>query len=261
MFSWDFFVTHIFNLGPFYINALIITISLAVIGQIVGILIGGLLTIARLSHSRFLSGIAFVYTWFFRGVPELVLLVLFFSGFAAAGLFRFQDFTILGITFLASFQAAIVAIGLREGAYMGEIIRTGVLSVRTRQIEAARSLGLPPRKVLRHVTLPQAMRVIVPPFGNDFNVMLKVTSLASVIGVPELFLVTQTFASATFRTFELFFGLAINYLILTTVWSIIQSIIEERLQRHEPNAKNISLFQSILNKLRGTSSDLNPKVS
>jgi polar amino acid transport system permease protein len=252
MFDWHFFWTHIFHLSPAYLSALVTTIVLAVVGQIIGIIIGGFICLGRLSKSGILNPAAAIYTWFFRGVPELVLMVLLFSGVAAAGFFRFSDFTLAGITVSASLQAAIVAIGLREGAYMGEIIRNGVQSVRKGQIEASRALGMPPRKVLWKIVVPQAMRVIVPPFGNDFNVMLKVTTLASVIGVPELFLTTQTFASATFRNFELFIGLAINYLLLTTAWSIIQSLIEARLRRHEAASGQLSLLKTIQAHLTGS---------
>lgn len=253
MFSWQFFIAHIFNLSPNYVSALITTVVLAVVGQLIGIVIGSVICLARLSQSRVMSSLASIYTWFFRGVPELVLMVLLFSGVAAAGFFRFTDFHLLGLTVGASLQAALVAIGLREGAYMGEIIRTGIQSVRKGQIEAARSLGMSPWKVLWKISVPQAMRVIVPPFGNDFNVMLKVTSLASVIGVPELFLTTQTYATVTFRNFALFLGLAINYLLLTTAWSIIQSVIEVRLQRHESQGhKPSSLFHSIRTHLIGS---------
>lgn len=252
MFDWDFFLSHVFSLSPAYGAALLTTIGLAIVGQVLGVIIGGLVCMGRLSKSRIFRYAAAIYTWFFRGVPELVLMVILFTGVAAAGLLRFNDFMIGAFTVSASLQAAIIAIGLREGAYMGEIIRNGLQSVRKGQIEAARALGMSPRKVMWKITVPQAMRVIVPPFGNDFNVMLKVTSLASVIGVPELFLTTQTFSAQNFRVFELFIGLAINYLLLTTAWSIIQSLIEARLRRHEVSAGRRTFLQSVQAHLMGT---------
>jgi polar amino acid transport system permease protein len=179
-------------------------------------------------------------------------MVILFTGVAAAGLLRFNDFAVGSFTVSASLQAAIVAIGLREGAYMGEIIRNGLQSVSKGQVEAARALGMSPMRVMWKIIIPQAMRVIVPPFGNDFNVMLKVTSLASVIGVPELFLTTQTFSAENFRVFELFIGLAINYLLLTTAWSVIQSLIEARLRRHESTAGRISFLRTVQAHLIGT---------
>ncbi|HEY5318053.1 MAG TPA: amino acid ABC transporter permease, partial [Solirubrobacteraceae bacterium] len=102
-------------------------------------------------------------------------------------------------------------------------------SVDRGQSEAAVSLGMRRRQAMRHVVLPQAMRVVIPPLGNEFNNMLKVTSLLSVIGLQELFLAAQDYNSATFRTFEIFLVVAIYYIVMTTVWSIIQSAIERRL--------------------------------
>lgn len=254
MFDYDFFLNHIFQLSPAYGSALMLTIALAIISQALGIVIGCFISLGRLSRNGAIRSAASIYIWFFRGVPELVLMVLFFSGIAAAGIYRFQDIQLFNLTVTSSFQAAIVAIGLREGAYMGEIIRNGVQAVDSGQVEAARALGMSPVKVLMKIIAPQAMRVIIPPFGNNFNITLKVTSLASVIGVPELFLTTQTFASSTFRNFELFIGLAINYLILTTAWSVIQSAIEVRLRRHEPSASEQTLWRRIQSHLIGTSS-------
>lgn len=252
MFDWKFFLFHIFKLSPTYGAALLTTIGLAIVGQVLGVIIGGLVSMGRLSRSRTFRWAAAIYTWFFRGVPELVLMVILFTGVAAAGLLRFNDFAIGSFTVSASLQAAIVAIGLREGAYMGEIIRNGLQSVSKGQVEAARALGMSPMRVMWKITIPQAMRVIVPPFGNDFNVMLKVTSLASVIGVPELFLTTQTFSAENFRVFELFIGLAINYLLLTTAWSVIQSLIEARLRRHESTAHRTSFLRTVQAHLIGT---------
>jgi polar amino acid transport system permease protein len=251
MFDWKFFLLHVFDLSPAYGAALLTTIGLAIVGQVLGVIIGGLVCMGRLSRSRTLRWAAAIYTWFFRGVPELVLMVILFTGVAAAGLLRFNDFTVGAFTVSASLQAAIVAIGLREGAYMGEIIRNGLQSVNKGQIEAARALGMSPIKVMWKITIPQAMRVIVPPFGNDFNVMLKVTSLASVIGVPELFLTTQTFSAQNFRVFELFIGLAINYLLLTTAWSIIQSLVEARLRRHEVTTGRMTFLRTVQAHLVG----------
>lgn len=251
IFQWDFFWHHLFSLNPNYWGSLGCTISMAVIAQVIGILIGAVISAGRLAKSRWARSLAGFYVWFLRGIPELVLLVLLFTGLSAAGIFRFADIQLGGLTLAGNYQAAIVAFALREGAYMAEIIRTGVQSVDRRQLEAARALGMNRRTILRRITVPQALRVIVPPLGNDFNVMLKVTTLASVIGVQDLLLSTQTFASSNFRVFELFIGLAVNYLILTTAWSIVQSIIETKLSAYEsqPGARN--LLQRVRSHLTG----------
>jgi len=241
IFQWHFFWQHLFSLNPNYWGSLGCTISMAVIAQVLGILIGAVISVGRLAKARWARSLAGFYVWFLRGIPELVLLVLLFTGLSAAGIFRFADISLGGLTIAGNYQAAIVAFALREGAYMAEIIRTGVQSVDRRQLEAARALGMDRQTILRRIIVPQALRVIVPPLGNDFNVMLKVTTLASVIGVQDLLLSTQTFASSNFRVFELFIGLAINYLVLTTVWSFVQSLIESRLSEYEsePGARNL----------------------
>ena len=115
---------------------------------------------------------------------------------------------------------ALVALGINEGAYMSEIVRAGILSVDPGQTEAAKSLGMTYRLTMSRIVLPQALRVIVPPLGNEFNNMLKTTSLLSIIAVEELFRYAQNINSATFHSFEAFFGIALYYLLLTTIWSL-----------------------------------------
>jgi len=122
-----------------------------------------------------------------------------------------------------------VALGVNEGAYMTEIVRAGILAIDPGQMEAAKSLGMTYRKAMRRIVLPQAARVIVPPLGNEFNNMLKTTSLMAVISVTELFRVAQGVYAVTFKPFEVFLGVAVYYLALTTIWSLIQSVIERRI--------------------------------
>src|SRR4030095_13734434 len=113
---------------------------------------------------------------------------------------------------------------------MTEILRAGILSVEAGQTEAAKSLGMTYLKSMRRIILPQAIKIIVPPLGNEFNAMLKNTTLVSVIGVPELLLATQMVTSATFRVFELYTVVALYYLALTTAWGFVQSAIERRFE-------------------------------
>ncbi|MCZ8146402.1 MAG: amino acid ABC transporter permease, partial [Roseomonas sp.] len=133
-----------------------------------------------------------------------------------------------------------IALAVHEGAYMAEIVRNGIQAVARGQIEAAKSLGMNAWQVTRRIILPQATRVIVPPLGNDFNHLLKTTSLASVIGVQEIFQLTESMSATTFKTFELLIALSITYLLLTTVWNVIQGMIEERLRAHERDARPTS---------------------
>ncbi|MFI0366993.1 amino acid ABC transporter permease [Actinomadura sp. 1N219] len=251
-FDWQFLVDHIFALSPHYGVGLQRTIFMAVVSMFFGVILGMLVALARLSKIapiRFLAGI---YVWLLRSIPELVILILLYTGVAAAGIFKFSDLTVAGMTLPAAMQAAIIGFTIREGAYMGEIFRSGIMAVDHGQVEAAKALGLKRIPTLRRVILPQAMRVVVPPMGNQFTIMLKATSLASVLGVPELLLTTQTYAAETFRVFELFIGLAINYLILTTVWTFIQSLIESRLNRHEADASSGGLLDRVRRDLLGS---------
>ena len=125
--------------------------------------------------------------------------------------------------------AGMVALSINEGAFMSEIIRAGIGAVDRGQMEAAKSVGMPPKLAMRRIVLPQAARIIVPPLGNEFNNMLKTTSLLTFIGVRELFQDADIRYSSTFKPVEYFFGVAILYLLLTTIWGLIQGVIERKL--------------------------------
>lgn len=232
-FDWSFFLDRILNPGEPYVLALGRTVLMAVLAMLLGLLIGLVVGFGRLSRFSIIRAVCAFYVWLIRGIPVLVLLVMLFSGMAAAGLFRFEDVRIWDVTLTASFQAAVIGLAIHEGAYMAEIVRNGVQAVARGQIEAARSLGMSPWLVTWRVVIPQATRVIVPPLGNDFNHMLKTTSLASVIGVQEIFLLTEGMSATTFKTFELLTVVALNYVLLTAVWNVIQGAIETKLRRHE----------------------------
>ena len=135
----------------------------------------------------------------------------------------------LGVFGTGAVQAGIVALGVNEGAYMAEIVRAGILSIDSGQMEAAKSLGMPFGLAMRRIILPQAARVIVPPLGNEFNNMLKTTSLLVVIGVQELYVTFSLKNARLFAPFELFLAAAVWYLLLTSIWAIIQAEVERRL--------------------------------
>lgn len=232
-FDWSFFLDRILNPGEPYLWALGRTVMMAVLAMLLGLLIGLVVGFGRLSRFALIRGLCGFYVWLIRGIPVLVLLVMLFSGMAAAGLFRFEDIRIGGLLITASFQAAVIGLGIHEGAYMAEIVRNGIQSVARGQVEAAKSVGMSGWQVAWRIVIPQATRVIVPPLGNDFNHMLKTTSLASVIGVQEIFLLTEGMSATTFKTFELLTVVALNYLLLTTIWNLIQGVIETRLRAHE----------------------------
>lgn len=253
MFDAAFFWDQLLSPSPQQLGAIWRTIYMAVAAQLLGILIGVVVAFGRLSRLRVARFSAATYVWFMRGVPVLVLMIMLFTGLAAAHIYRFQSITVLGVLIVAPVQAAIVALAINEGAYMGEIIRNGIQAVDKGQVEAAQALGMPWWMRMRRIVIPQATRVIVPPLGNNFNMMLKTTSLASVIGVQELFLWTRTMAAATFRVFELFLAAAAAYLVLTTVWSFIQAWIEWRLRRPELGLN--TTFWDLVKNLVGVGQD------
>lgn len=228
LFDWAYFLHQLFAPSATFLHGLVLTVAISVLSQVAGSAIGLAAALARRSRFRALRLLALFYVWLMRGTPLLVQIVFIYTGFAAANLFRFTDVTLGPLVIPANVQAGILALSLNEGAYMAEIIRAGIAGVDRGQAEACRSLGMTPLLLMRRVVLPQAFRLIVPAVGNQFNVMLKNSTLVSIIGVPELLLITETINSATFRTFELYAVVALYFLTLTTLWSVAQAAIERR---------------------------------
>ncbi|WP_415853359.1 amino acid ABC transporter permease [Sinomonas sp. G460-2] len=223
--SWFFSQSIVFGL--------LRTLELTVLSMFFGILLGMLTAVMRLSPIKILSTVAWFYTWFFRGTPLLVQLIFWYN---LAALFPTIN---VGIPFIGPtvwagnanqivtpFMAALLGLALNEGAYMSEIVRGGILSVDQGQHEAAVALGMRTSRALRRVILPQAMRVIVPPTGNQVIGMLKSTSLVSVTSMPELLYSAQLVYNRTFQTIPLLIVASIWYLIVTSVLSVIQYYIE-----------------------------------
>jgi polar amino acid transport system permease protein len=233
-YNWSIFFNSLFAPDPRIIRGIFLTVSIAVTSQIIGVLLGVFGALGRLSRIRLVRWVANVYVWVFRGTPLLVQIMIIYYGLLNTNIFRWDDISIGGFMIEGSWQAGIFALGVNEGAYMTEIVRAGILAVDTGQMEAAKSLGMTYRKAMRRIVLPQAARVIVPPLGNEFNNMLKTTSLLVVISVPELY-VTFSRKNASgptvFHPFELFIAAAIWYLLLTSVWGLVQARIERRLAR------------------------------
>jgi polar amino acid transport system permease protein len=163
-----------------------------------------------------------------------VQITFIYFGLGVTRIYGWPAINLGGIEISGAIQAGIVALGINEGAYMTEIVRAGILAIDPGQLEAAKSLGMTYRKAMRRIVLPQAARVIVPPLGNEFNNMLKTTSLLVIISVPELY-VTFSRKNASgptvFHPFELFIAAAIWYLLLTSLWGLLQARVERRLAR------------------------------
>jgi len=228
-FDWPYFWEQLLHPNGAFLQGLWLTILVSVCGQAMGLAIGLPVALARLSRRASLAYAARGYILAMRGTPLLVQIVFIYTGLAAAGLLRFHDWQLGPFTLAGNVQAGILALGLNEGAYMAEIFRAGIEAVDRGQAEAAKALGMPPAMILRRVVLPQALRVVLLPIGNQFNIMLKNSTLVSVIGVSEMLLVTETINSATFRTFELYSVLAIYFLVLTSIWTVALRWIERRM--------------------------------
>lgn len=229
-FNWSFFQHLLFHPPGTFLGGAARTIYLSVIAQALGTGIGLILALWRRSRQWPLRLFAGGYIWLIRGTPLLVQAMIIYDGASALGLYSFGTLNLGFMSVPGIIQAGIVTLALNEGAYMAEIMRAAIDSVDKGQTEAAESLGMRHWQAMRHVVLPQAMRVVIPPLGNEFNNMLKVTSVLSVIGLQELFLAAEDYNSATFRTFEIFLVAAIYYIAMTTIWSFIQSAIERRLE-------------------------------
>jgi polar amino acid transport system permease protein len=230
-FDFAVFFNRVFQPSGLFLEALVTTITVAILAQTIGIVLGVLSALAarsRFGALRFASGF---YVWLMRGTPALVQVFFLFYGLPLIlGIELFPRELNLGFTAISGAMiAGIVALGLNEGAYMSEIVRAGIESVDKGQMESALSVGMTPSLAMRRIVLPQAARVIVPPLGNEFNQMLKSTSLLAFIGVYEIFLDTQTGYARTFKPAEYFLSVAVWYLVLTTLWGFVQAVLERRL--------------------------------
>jgi len=165
---------------------------------------------------------------YFRGTPLLVQLSLVYFGAAGIGLYKFPGVTLAGYYFAGPLQAGIVSLGLNQAAYNAEIVRAGILAIDRGQAEAAYSVGMRRHQVMRRIILPQAVRIILPPFGNEFNGLMKSTTLISVIGATELFNAYEQENALLFRPFELFFAVSFYYLAFTLIWDFVQRRLEKR---------------------------------
>jgi polar amino acid transport system permease protein len=229
------------------LHGVLVTIELTVLSMLIGVVLGVLLAVMRRSPNPIVSRFAWLYIWFFRGTPLLVQIIFWFN---LSALFPSID---LGVPFgpalihanantlITKFVAALLGLGLNEGAYMAEIVRAGFLSVDEGQTEAAQSLGLSRLRTLRLIVLPQAMRVIIPPTGNETISMLKNTSLVSVIAYTELLYSAQEIYNATYQVIPLLIVASIWYLAMTSVLYIGQYFIERRYGRGFTRAQRVTM--------------------
>jgi len=213
-------------------DGLQLTLLLTVVAQFLGILIGIILAIMRLSSNRVLARAAWIYIWFFRGTPLLVQLIFWYNISAL-----YPEISIgipFGPTFwqgnanelITPFAVAILGLALNEGAYMAEIVRGGIAGIDRGQSESAKALGMTHMQTLRRVILPQAVKVIIPPTGNQTILMLKTTSLVSVLALADLLYTAQTIYARTFETMPLLMVASLWYLGITSVLTFGQFFLE-----------------------------------
>ena len=245
--NWSY--VEIFLFSPLLLEGIVVTLELTLLAMAIGIAFGVVLAVMRLSPNPVMAWLSWLYIWFFRGTPALVQVFFWFNlniilphiglTIPAIGL----HWQVSTNQLINPFVAATVGLGLNEAAYMAEIVRGGILSVEHGQIDAAEALGMTDLQVTRRIVIPQAIRVIIPPTGNETIGMVKGTSLAFVATVPELFTRAQQLAQDNFAIVELLIVASIWYLMITTVLTIGQYYVERYFARGMQRALPLTPFQ------------------
>ena len=212
-FSSEIYFEYFFNNK--FLFAALITLSVAIIAQTIGVILGTILALFKLSEKKTLIYIANAYIWVWRGTPPLIQLFLLYFGLAQLG-FR-----------LSAIQAGIFGLGCYSAAYMSEIIRAAIISIHADQLTAARSMGFSWIQSMRYIIIPQSIRIILPSFGNEFASMMRTTSLLSVISFEELLRVTRIAINETYSVMELYAVAATYYLIMYSAWILLQQYLEK----------------------------------
>lgn len=212
----------------FFLNGAKITLLLSLFTVILGVILGVILALMRLSRIAPLKMFATAYIEFIRGTPLLVQLFLFYYGLPKLGI-QFPDVPALGTAF-PEFMAGVIALSVNSAAYVAETFRAGIQAIDKGQMEAARSLGMPHSMAMRHIILPQAIRNVLPALGNEFIVIIKESSIVSVIGISELMYNADTVRGNSFRAFEPLIVVAIIYFVITFTLSKVLGIAERRMR-------------------------------
>ncbi len=246
--QWTVVAEYMFS--PAILSGLGMTLLLTVLAMVLGLAIGVVLAIMRLSASRIFQSVSWGWIWFFRGVPPLVQMIFWYN------LALLLPEISIGIPFggpkllswntnalITPFSAAIMGLAFTESAYAAEMIRAGIQAVNAGQTEAAATLGMTRGQTLRRIVLPQALRIVIPPIGNDTISMLKFTSLVSVLALPDLLYSAQMVYARTYQTVPLLLVATIWYLVLTTVLTVVEHSVENRLKaEHRAGAKKAGGF-------------------
>jgi polar amino acid transport system permease protein len=229
--EFDFGTVADFLFDPIILRAVRETLVIAILAMTMGAALGLALGVMRASHFAPVSFPAGIYVWFWRATPVVLQLLLMYFG-----LRQLIEYDIFRDNW-TRFRVAVITFGLNEAAYMAEIVRAGIRSVESGQMDAAKSLGMTNLQALRRVILPQALRVMVPPTGNEFIALLKNTSVAFAIGVVELLNTAKIQSARNFKVMELYTVAAFWYLVIVTGFSLLQAEVERLLtagEREEP---------------------------
>ena len=218
-FEWDMFTAALTSSA--FVHGAMLSVGLAVCAMVLASIVGFGVALLRIASNRVATAVGGAYVWFFRAIPTLLVLLLIWN----AGP---QLLPALRDDWFTPFLAALIGFSVVEAAYMAEILRSALLSVDDGQHLAARALGLPPHKVLFKVVLPQAIKVAIPPSGNELIAMLKYTSLASVISLRELLTTAQSQVSVTFRYAEYYSAALVYYLVIVSALMAVQQVVERR---------------------------------
>ena len=245
--GWDTVAHYFFN--PLIVRGVGLTLIYTVLAMLLGVVLGVVLAVMRLSPNWVVAWVSWLYIWFFRGTPVLVQIFFWFNlnilithigiGIPFTSLWLQADTNSL----ITPFVAVLLGLGLNEAAYMAEIVRAGIISVEHGQTEAALALGMDRLLLMRRIILPQAMRVIIPPTGNETISMLKTSSLAYIATGNELFTRTEQIATATYAVIEMLIVASIWYLMLTSVLTVGQYYIERYFARGSHRQLPLTPFQ------------------
>lgn len=261
-FRWD--IVGQYFLAPQILAGLRITLTLTVIAMVIGVVLGTAVALMRLSENPVLRTGGFAFVWLVRGVPLLVQLIFWYNisalfpviqigiPFGGPTFFSFDANTVI-----TAYTAAILGLGLNQAAYMAEIIRSGIQSVDEGQLEAAATIGLSRWKTIQRIVLPQAMRVIIPPTGNETITMFKTTAMVSVVAVADLLYSTQLIYARNFQTIPLLIMASLWYLILISILTVGQTYLEKYFARGSSRHQQVSTWSRLVR--RGVS--LKPQTS
>jgi len=235
------------------LQGVLMTLQLTAISVVLGFAFGTVLALMRLSSNPVLVAVSWAYTWFFRGVPMLVQLFLWYN---IAALYPTVSLSLPGVgelwsaqsnALVSPFSAAVIALVMHQSAYAAEIVRAGIQSVGNGQLEAARALGYRPAQIFRFTILPQAMRAILPPAGNEVIGQLKTTAVVSVISLQDVLFSAQIIYQRTYEVIPLLLVATLWYLLMTSVLSVGQFYVERYFSRGVLRGQSRTLWRSLLN--------------